>query len=159
MKVFGKFLLVLTMICMASAAKAKQNQDLKTFIDKFEAQKRIEKRTGIEINWGLNRFLPPWGPYTKRPFSEGVNATLQKKLLTLSAKGMCEEIKNIELQGFLALYPHLKPAMKRQDVRDVFYSTYFTRLILASYSLLRAKTIKSCSTSNDWKYAISYQLL
>lgn len=59
MVVFIKSLFVLTMICMANTSQAKQNQDLKTFIDKFEVQKRIEKQTGIQRNLGLNRFLPP----------------------------------------------------------------------------------------------------
>lgn len=120
MKILALTVFSLMMFLTSQPVNAGQKEELIQFLRAFELQQHILNKTGKQINWSLARYLPPWGPYTLRQYSEGLHFNQRRRMPQLARKGDCAEIRKLELLGFLMLYPQLTPALARKDVREVF---------------------------------------
>jgi len=99
-----------------SFAQGLENSALTRFIKQFDDQNEIR----VGNNPG---FKNPWKPYMVRPFYEGLSLQEQKLYLSLQESGDCFSVIQLDLIGFLRLYPFLIPALERKDIRAGFEGT------------------------------------
>lgn len=79
------------------------------------ADKRLEiflqkSEKFLERHKPLNHVDSPFRPYLQRPFEEGLDEKALDKFRQARGKGDCIIVENLQKQGFLGLYPFLKPA-------------------------------------------------
>ncbi len=61
----------------------------------------------------------PFHPYLDRNFVEGLTPDQVKQYQRAQKLQRCETIRNLEQQGFLNLYPFLRPAFERDDIPGI----------------------------------------
>jgi len=62
----------------------------------------------------------PWAPYLKKQSSEGLVGREITLYMAAEKDGNCFALRFFERIGYLQLYPFLKPAFSREDVKEVF---------------------------------------
>lgn len=99
-------------LCGVSAYGANDDA-LQRFIKQYDDRKKLGAATNSEKE-------NPWKPYMAHPFDEGLSAPEQKLYLIQQELGDCSAVRQLDLSGFLTLYPHLIPALERKDIRRNF---------------------------------------
>jgi len=94
-------------------AQGLQDSALTRFVNQYDDWKKVV----VARNSG---FENPWTPYMKRPFYEGLSLKDQKLYLSLQKSGDCFSVIQLDLIGFLTLYPFLIRAFERKDIRASF---------------------------------------
>ncbi len=94
-------------------AQSSENKVLDRFVRQYEGWKT--KRFSVNPEFQL-----PWKPYMNRPFYEGLSLKDKNLYLSLQESGDCLSVVQLDLIGFLTLYPFLTRAFERKDIRASF---------------------------------------
>lgn len=86
-------------------------------VERFIVQYDVWKKNAHAFNSG---FKPPWKPFMAHPFHEGLSLKQRKLYLELQESGDCQSVIQMDLIGFLTLYPVLIRAFERNQIRSSF---------------------------------------
>ena len=145
-------------ICFAPVIAGAQDQNaesLNALMQHFDRWSSIYQKTGYRPPPNIVIQSPPWALYTAQSFNLTLPETQKGRLRRAAEQGKCAEVIHLETKGFLILYPHLKPALERADIRDYFqhqilpvasWPLVFCRSLLT----LRSLPASSSALHYDW---------
>jgi len=100
-------LVLFSAFVIASSTQSLADKRLDIFLEKSEKF--------LERNKPLDHVDTPFRPYLQRPFEEGLNEMASARFRQARDKGDCLVVENLLEDGFLGLYPFLKPAFDNSE--------------------------------------------
>ncbi len=102
-------LLVLGLVLLVMPAEAgpaggeRLSSEEQRFLSKYTQLKNERMHS---LHW-FRRDLSPWLPYLKQPFEDGLSERDKKRYLDAQNVHRCYEVSDLDVKGFLNLYPQL----------------------------------------------------
>lgn len=110
-RVFGASMILFVHLVLASSAHS--DQRLEKFLNKYNALKGRVPPLGHPDS--------PFYPYHERLFEDGLDAAKLRVLRSAQRKGDCIAAEELVVEGFLDLFPFLKPAFDDQNRHSVLW--------------------------------------